>query len=310
MAHAQEVLDDLTDEEREAIATYDAEQTELKAQGGATDVNEDEPQAEDAADDAQAEDESEPAADPVAAAGADDAQPAVDAEPVAEATPEAQPAAAEVKQPQSAPILVLAAPEDADAKLADIATKKAELTQQWEDGIVTGKEYQTELDALNDQQFEIRAAVREANMAAEMENQRINREWTASCERFLNANPAYRDEKRQALLSDYIKALANVSSNATLTNEQALAKAHRMVQVDLGEEVTAAPAAQPAKVTQHKVPKPEVPPNIGNLPAAGMQDTGGGEFASLDRLQSTDPIAYEDKLMSMSQVQRDRYLRA
>ena len=76
MQHAQEVLDDLTDEEREAIASYDAEQAAAKAaqpEGAAADVNEDEQPTTAAADpDAQAEDEGEHAADPVAPAGDDD----------------------------------------------------------------------------------------------------------------------------------------------------------------------------------------------------------------------------------------------
>lgn len=306
MSKYEEQPDDgLTDEERAALLIVEEPEATTSEEQH---VNEDEQQTETPA--AQADADGQAAADPVApAADAAPAPAAAAAEP--EAAPEAQPAAApEVKPQVSAPILVIAAPEDAPAKLADIATKKAELAQKFEDGEVTAAEMHKELDALNEQQFDIKLAVREYELAGKMEAQRLSAQWNADCNAFLTAHPEYNDQARGQLLDDTIKAIASIPANFNLTNAQALAKAHRMVMVELGEEVKPATPA-PVKVVQHVVPKPEVPPNIGNLPAASMNDTNGGEFAALERLRTSGNLeAYEEAVDKLSDAAKARYLRA
>jgi hypothetical protein len=264
-----------------------------------------------------------PAADPAPAAGDEPAAGAADADaaPAPDAEPEPAPAAAAEPAPQPqaapapAPILIVQAPADAKEQLDKIAADKAALIEKWETGEVTGKEYQTQLDALNDKQFDLKAQVREAELAQKMEEQRVQNQWVADCNAFLNSHPEYADKasERYKLLNESIMALASMPSNQGLSNEKALAKAHRMVQLEMGE--TPAPAATtqapPAKVTQHKVPKPAAPLNIGTLPAADMNDTSGGEFASLNALQkSGDVEAYEAAVANLSEAQRARYLRA
>lgn len=257
-----------------------------------------------------------PASDPVATAGAGDADPAAVADadpapaPAAAAEPVAQPQAA----PAPAPILIVQAPADAKEQLDKIAADKAALIEKWENGEVTSKEYQTQLDALNEQQFDLKAQLREADLTQKMAQQQVHNQWVADCNAFLAAHAEYADKngERYKLLNETIMALASMPSNQGLSNEKALAKAHRIVQVELGEVAPTAAAPAPAKtVTQHKVPKPEVPPNIGTLPAAAMNDTSGGEFASLNALQkSGDVEAYEAAVANLSEAQLARYLRA
>lgn len=244
-------------------------------------------------------------AEPAAAADANPA-PAAAAEPVAAAQPQAAPASAQ------APILIIQAPEDAAEKLKQIGIDKAALIEKWEAGEVTGKEYQTQIDALNEQQFDIKSQVRDAELAQKMEDQRIQNQWIADSNRFLIEHPEYQDKngERYKLMNETIMAIARMPSNASLSNEKALAKAHRMVQMEMGELPAA--STTPAKtVTQHVVPKPVVPPNVGNLPAAAMNDTSGGEFASLDALAKSGNVdAYEAAVEKMTEAQRARYLRA
>lgn len=258
-----------------------------------------------------------------AAAPAADVEPAVapanaDESAAANAEPDPAPAAAPVAEkpeaaPAPAPILIAQAPADADAQLAQIATDKAALIDKWENGEVTGKEYQQQLDALNEKQSDIKAQVREADLAQKLEAQRVQNQWVADCNRFLADHPEYQDTngERRKLMDETIMALARMPSNQGLSNEKALAKAHRMVQMELGEVAPAAntPAA-PQKVTQHKVPKPEIPPNVGTMPAASMNDTTGGEFAALDALAKTDLAGYEAAVEKLSDAQRARYFRA
>jgi hypothetical protein len=266
---------------------------------------------------AEAETAAAPAAGDEPAAGAADA----DAAPAADANAEPAPAAAAepASQPQAAPapapILIVQAPADAKEQLDKIAADKAALIEKWETGEVTGKEYQTQLDALNDKQFDLKAQVREAELAQKMEDQRVQNQWVADCNAFLAKHEEYADKtgERYKLLNETIMALASMPSNQGLSNEKALAKAHRMVQVEMGETPTPAATTQapPTKVTQHKVPKPAAPLNIGTLPAADMNDTSGGEFASLNALQkSGDVEAYEAAVAGLSEAQRARYLRA
>lgn len=196
-------------------------------------------------------------------------------------------------------------------KLAQIAVDKGALADKWEAGDITGKEYQIELDKLNDAQFDIKQQVREAELARKLTEQQIQNAWVVDCNAFLAAHPEYADvnSERHKLLNETIMAIARMPSNQGLSNDKALAKAHRMVQVELGEAVAAPAANKPAG--QQKVPKPAAPPNIANAPAATMNDASGGEFAAIDRIsKSGDVDAYEAALDKMTDAQRDRYLRA
>lgn len=262
-----------------------------------------------------------PAADPDADAGAANADPAAAADATAAPTaaPAAEPAAAAQPQaapePAPAPILIVQAPADAKEQLDKIAADKDALLDKWESGEITGKEYQKQLDDLNDQRATIQAQVREADLARRMEEQRVQNQWISDSNRFLSEHPEYADRngERYKLLNETIMAIARMPSNANLTNEKALAKAHRMVQLEMGDTPT--PAAQTKQeqktVVQHKVPKPEVPPNVGNLPTAAMNDTSGGEFAALDALaKSGDIEAYETAVSKLTPAQAARYLRA
>lgn len=262
-------------------------------------------------------DDTDPVADPVPAAGADDADPA----PAANADPEPAPAAVAEPEPKPqaaaapAPILIIQAPADAKEQMERIAAEKDALLDKWESGEVTAKDYQKQLDALNDQRADIQAQVREAELAKKMEEQRIHNQWVADCNRFIADHPEYADvnSDRRKLMDETIMALARMPSNQNLSNEKALAKAHRMVQVELGEIAPAQAKTPPApqKVFQHKVPKPDIPPNVGNLPAAAMNDTSGGEFAALDALaKSGDIEAYETAVSRLTAAQAARYLRA
>lgn len=203
------------------------------------------------------------------------------------------------------------APDDAQARLAQIAADKGTLADKWEAGEITGKEYQIELDKLNDQQFDLKQAVRDANLAAKLSEQQIMNQWVADCNAFLGSHPEYAEgSERRNLLDETIKALAGMPSNRGLSNVKALEKAHKIVNLELGELAPAAAAPAGKTVTQHQVPKPATPPNIGNLPAAAMNDTTGGEFANLDRLAKSDPIAYEEAFEKLTAAQRARYERA
>ena len=277
----KEIDDGLTDEERAAL------------EEDLDEGDEDETSIDDGADsDADAGDDAD-AGETVAAAADDTVQAAADA---------AEPAAA-----TSAPILVVDAPTDADAKLKDIATAKDALIAQFDDGDITAKEYQQQLDALAKQEREIERAVERSALAAEMEQQRLKNEWAATVNAFIEINDVYNpttNPRMYRALDQEVRDVAGSPEAKTMTGAQILAKAHENLAQAFGFE--AKKEAPAGKV--RRVPKPDLPPSLDKVPAAETLDVTSGKYGALDRLASTNPLAYEEALMKMSDRERDEYL--
>ena len=304
-----EIDDGLTPEERAAIESDD-DIIEDDGTGNQDEGNDDAGNQEDggeAADDAGDDtgatdgDAAADAAGQAAGEGADDA--------AAAAEQPAQPAV------ESAPLLVAQAPEDADAKLAEIASKKEALLNQFDDGDITAKEYQLQLDALMKDERQIELALHEAQLAAKMEQQRQQNEWTATVNGFIQENPRYNPQtspRLYQLLDMEVRAVASTEEFRNRTDSAAgrliLQRAHENLAKELGFEAGTKPAA--AKTPAKAVPKPDLPPSLHSAPAAESNDVTGGKWAQLDRLASSDPIAYEDALMKMSERDREAYLSA
>lgn len=277
----KEIDDGLTDEERAAL------------EEDLDEGDDDEASIDDGADsDADAGDDAD-AGETVAAAADDTVQAAADA---------AEPAAA-----TSSPILVVDAPADADAKLKDIATAKDALISQFDDGDITAKEYQQQLDALAKQEREIERAVERSALAAEMEQQRLKNEWAATVNAFIEINDVYNpttNPRMYRALDQEVRDVAGSPEAKAMTGAQILAKAHENLAQAFGFEAKKDPPA--AKV--RRVPKPDLPPSLGKVPAAETPDVTSGKYGALDRLASTNPLAYEEALMKLSDRERDEYL--
>lgn len=229
--------------------------------------------------------------------GSEPAAPAGD-EPAA---PSRDDGADPVEEVKTAPILVADAPADADTKLAEIATKKEALITQFDDGDITAKEYQQQLDALSKQEREVELAIHKAQLAAEMEQQRLKNEWTTTVTSFIEANPIYKDNPRlYRALDQEVRDVANSEEGKTLSGAKILAKAHENLAQAFGFKPATKPAGKP--------PKADLPPSLHGVPAADANDVQGGKYAALDRLASTNPIAYEEALMKLSDGERDAYL--
>jgi hypothetical protein len=216
---------------------------------------------------------------------------------------------AATSEPPRAPLLVAEAPADADVKLKEIADKKAELRKQYDDGGITFDEYEAQKDELNDQKTEIELAVREANLAQKLEAQRQQNQWDADCASFLDAHKDhYKGEanvERFSDLNEMIKAIAKMPRYAQLTGPQLLEKAHELTLTARGEAVAKpAPKADAKPAKPAAVPKPNLPPNIGKVPAAAQSDTGEGRFAALEKL---DGFALEKALAKMSDADREAF---
>lgn len=298
--YTDEDLADLTEAERAALTDPDAggdgsdgnendnEQESGDAEGNADGAG--------AGNDDAGADGAEGAAAPVADAGAADAD-------------AGEQGAAPSAAAQPAPILVVEAPADAEEQLAEVASKKADLDTQFDDGDITTAEYRKQMDALNKQEREIEFAQREAALAAKMEQQRQQNEWNSQCQSFLDKHKEYLGDanaERFGKLNEMVIALANMPSNRGITGPELLAKAHKIVSLEYGDAAPV-PAAEPKPKAAAKSVEKNVPPSLHAVPAAEPSDASGGKWAALDRL---NPDQLEDALMKLSSSDRAAYLAA
>jgi hypothetical protein len=291
MADDKEIDDGLTEEERAALADEDdgSDPTESNAN---SDEGDDNDAGEDKGDDKDVEENTDLQAN---AAGND---PDPD-----DKGGEANSGDAETAAQQGAPILVVEPLTDAETKLKDIGTKKEELITKFDDGEITAKEYQKELDTLAKQEREIELAMHKAQLAQEMEQQRLKNEWQATVNSFIDANPVYKDNQRlYRALDQEVRDVASSEEGKAMSGAKILAKAHENL-------MAAFNLAKPQPSTDKpKPPKPDVPPSLHGVPAADANDVSGGKYAALDRLASTNPIAYEEALMKLPEEERNAYL--
>lgn len=207
---------------------------------------------------------------------------------------------------KSAPILISPQPEDTDAKIADIATRKDALLTQFDDGDITAKDYQKQLDVLSKEERSIEFAIHEAKLASKMDQQRLQNDWSKTCNDFIEANPVYKDNTRlHRALDAEVKELAAKPETANWTGQRFLTEAHKNLSEAFGL-VNGKPSGEEAKPNLKAAR--ELPPNLAKVPAADIQDTNGGRFAVLDRLANNDPEAHEAALLKMSDAERNAYL--
>lgn len=230
---------------------------------------------------------------------------AVEPEPAAEPAAAEQPAEEVTQaQQQPAPVLVAPAPEDAENKLKEIADQKEALLNQFDEGDITAREYQKQLDELARQERAIERAQDRAELATQMEQQRQQNEWVATCNAFIEANSVYKDNPRlYKALDAEVRELAQKPETANWTGQKFLEEAHKAL-AEAFNLPTNGKQAKPAAAQR------DLPPNLAKVPAADVQDTSGNRFAVLDRMASSDPIAYEEALSKMSPAERDAYLAA
>lgn len=275
-----DIDDGLTDEERAALVEDEGEDTTAKAV---------EP-GEEGADPSDAE----------AAAAAEAAATPAEAAKVAAEEPEAQ--------PQPAPILVAPAPEDAAAKLGDIEVRKDALLNQFDEGDITAREYQKQLDTLAKEERAIERAQDRAELAGQMEQQRLQNDWTATCNTFVDTHAVYKDNPRlYKALDAEVRELAGKPETSGWSGQKFLDEAHKALKTAFGFAEADAPKAG-AKDAPRQTR--QFPPNLAKVPAANLEDTSGNRFAVLDRMASSDPVGYEEAIAKMPDRERDAYLAA
>lgn len=283
MPYTEEELAGLTDEERAMLEDEEDEGTD----GADEDDGENQGSGED------------DGAEGAGAAGAE-ADPAGDGGEGTEAEDE------QVEAPAAhAPILVAEAPEQAQERLQAISSEKADLRKKYDEGELTFDEYESKVETLDEERLEIRLALKEAETAAKIEQQRQINEREAQINGFLSEHNIKRDfaDLRFAALDTAVKVVASKEENADLGVREILQKAMDLC-IEQGviaakAKHEAAPATKPRKPIA-------APPTLAHVPAADMTGTDeGNRFAYLDRL---DPVAREAAVSKLSPADLDAYL--
>lgn len=283
--YTEEELAGLTAEERAALEEDD---------GTETDEEED--------DETESGDETEADAGDDAAEGADDGE--QQADDSADDSDEGDESGAERSQ-QQGPILVAEAPEKAEERLGEIKTAKAELRKKYDDGDMTFDEYESQVEALDDERMEIRLALKEAETAAKIEHQRQVNEREAQINGFLAEIGVKRDfsDLRFAALDNAVKIIANQEGNANLGVREILEKAYGLC-VEQGVIQKKADKAEEKPRTRKPI---ATVPNLARVPAAEQTDTDdGNRFAYIDRI--ADPVAREKAFQKLSPADQEAYL--
>ncbi len=203
-------------------------------------------------------------------------------------------------------------PADSSARLTQLAEEKTALAAELQGMDIELSEYHVRLDAINQQEQNIRMAVREAELVSNINKQNAEKAWAETCDNFVTSHDEYKDNPVMLdILNRNVIAIAHEAGNANLTGQQVLAKAHAKAIAEasaqfekmakaLGKNVIqAAPQAKP------QINKPKLPQTLSGLPTAEPTETGGDEFAAIDRLSGS---AQEDAISRLSDSQRNRYL--
>lgn len=277
-----DVLEGLTDEERAALSEEDQDEqgAEESADDGAKSEGGDN------------ETEEGGATDDGAAESEEQGDGASDGEEICPPTPsEALPLVAE-------PV------DNAEEKLKAIADERAQLTEEFDDGEITAKEFQEKLADTNRREREIERAIDRHDLAQEMKKQKQANDWNDTVRDFLDEHDVFKKSERMFNIFDMeVRAVGSSEEAKNMTGKEILSRARQNL-LDEGviQDKKAEPPAQAAR-------SKGLPPTMRDVPAAESISASEGKYAHLDRLMESDPLKYEEEVAKLSAEQVAEYLK-
>lgn len=316
----EEELALLTDEERAGLEDDDLldEGEEPTDDDDAGDDNDSDDNGDDAGDDNDDDQDDDKGTDKQDDATGDDDQPGRD-----DGTDNDQP----VDTAPPVPLIRAELPADFDDQMKAIADRRAEirterrsLTDKYEDGDMTSKEYHDALDKLEDElgdltdkRYELKQLEDKAKLAKEVSQSQMETRWWATVDAFVGEHPELK--RNQTVMTVYDQIVQRVTAETMKAGKEPgladLQKAYKQWAEDLGitpQKPTKEPGKQTDTQQQQAQKKARnVPPTLGKVPAAETTDTDDGKYAYLDRLADSDPIKYEAELAKLTEAQFDEY---
>lgn len=290
------VLNNLTDEERAAIADPEYSEGEVAAMKNIMGQDPD-----DDNDDEVLDADGNPVEETKAIQAAPKA-----VEPAAEPVAAKDEPAAESRQPEPNSFKA-DLPADFNDKVAALSTKATELAEQFKSGELDFDEYNTELGKVNAQREDLTILRAEASISAKMETQSLERAWTNTInsmyERAAKENGIdYRTDLAKGKdLDQFVRMLGADPDNAEKPMDWFTSEAHKRVMALHG---IAAATAVP-KPTSRKPPLGDAPQTLAQVPGGDdPSDVSGDMFSNLDNLEGHD---LESAIAKMSPDERRRY---
>jgi hypothetical protein len=200
-----------------------------------------------------------------------------------------------------------------ETKRSEINGKMKDLAVKFDEGELTAGEYHEQRSALERERAPLDTEATRANIRKADDIEAWREETVPS---FLKDHPAYavKGSVLNRMLDEEVKKIQASAPNPTHAN--VLKLAHQRIQVQISSALGGAPAPKAEEKGKGNAPKkpgrsakPEMPPVLGGLPAADVNDNDDGSgFAYLDRLEAKDRVAYEDALAKLPPAQLDAYL--
>lgn len=254
---------------------------------------------------------------PAEAAAEEQAAPAEAAAAPAEAPADApaaeEPAASEPFIPQ----FDGTGPENYDEAKKALRAEKTDIRAKWSAGELSDEEYAQAEAGVEDKLEQLQAeyltaqALTKANEQIKQQQARETLNSIAAAAKGQGID--YADEGLASLFDARMKAVAAEESFKGKPFGEIAAEAHRRVADLFGKTQaspapTPAPTPAPAAAKAPAAPRPQIPPSLGNMPAAAAQPVANdlaSQIAAID-----DPDLAEAKLASLPPAQRNALLRS
>jgi hypothetical protein len=201
--------------------------------------------------------------------------------------------------------------ENYDQKMADISTKRNELATKLKNGDIELEDYLVQDRELQTEETDLRIQQKTAENNALQNRKMAEQRWEWQQEQFFAQNKIYDDPILGAALDRAVRDLANDPANASRSGMWFLNEADRLVRerfnlpADGGNKGGDGKDKGKGKGGERKPDLSNLPPNIGNLPAAESSETGADEFSYLDKLSGME---LESALARLTPEQTERYL--
>jgi hypothetical protein len=199
---------------------------------------------------------------------------------------------------------------DYDDKMAALDDQKKDLRKRFNYGDIDIEEYESERDQIEKSARELHDAKLKSDIATEQAQQSSQQKWEWTQEQFFSKkeNQIYKDsEILGSAFNTAVKALGSDEANKDRSMSWFLEEANRQVRALMGQQPTQTGDQDKSKSKPGKKAKTaEIPPNLGDMPAADQADVGKeDEFAHLDKLSGT---ALERELAKLGPEAERRYL--
>lgn len=295
----------------EEIAAFEADDEDAAAEALETLVNPDPD--DDEGDDpaANAEDDTSPTGDDADDADDTGDKPAKGEEGAAEPDPKAEdPPEKDDPKPQEPPAEPVPDVAKAQKAMEDIKAQRKDLRAKYDDGDLTDEEFDTQIEALDDQYAEAAADIKTAER--HVAKQQVA--WKQAGAAYLDRYPDLKADGVIQALDKAVQELAQYPSVANLPHDQFLERVHRKLIAESEFTGLEIPAIEKStKKAQKAAPEGDeslgkAPRTLASVPSSDVSNLDDSPYASLERMaERGDPIAFEEAMAKLPADKRDQF---